>query len=253
MAYPRGMKSVAKLRYHHGALEQALVDEAVRQVRERGTDQVSLRGLAQIIGVSPSAAYQHFPDKAALLMAVRQKGFEELSGRMMSAVEEITAEADAGAVGRFLAVGNTYVEFAVAEPHLFRHMFGAASAKGSQFTHPEDYTDARWKEGGPDPYDILLARLAELSERQLLRPGLNGDGLDVLGWSLVHGFSSLVVDGMLPLEAGEPLLMLFGRLVLTDDAYATFSDAVAAQAAAAPTVEVADAPVVEVADAAGGR
>ena len=25
-----------------------------------------------------------------------------------------------------------------AEPHLFRHMFSASGAKGSQFTHPDD-------------------------------------------------------------------------------------------------------------------
>src|SRR5919205_2844981 len=99
------MKSAGKPRYHHGALEQALVDEAVRQVRERGADQVSLRGLAHTIGVSPSAAYQHFPDKAALLMAVCAEGFEELSRRMTAAVDAVTSEGDAGAVDRFLAVG----------------------------------------------------------------------------------------------------------------------------------------------------
>jgi AcrR family transcriptional regulator len=216
------MTSAAKP-YHHGALEQALVDEAVRQIRERGTDQVSLRGLAQIVGVSPSAAYQHFPDKAALLMAVCYQGFEELTRRMSAAVDAVTAEGDAGAVDRFLAVGRTYVAFAVAEPHLFRHMFGAVSARGSQFIHPQDYAEARWKDGGADPYDILLARLAELSERGLLRPAVgDGQALDVLAWSLVHGFSSLVVEGMLPLEDGEAVLDLLGRLVLTDDGYARF-------------------------------
>src|ERR687884_904904 len=148
------MRSETKPRYHHGALEQALIDEAVRQVRERGAEQVSLRGLAQTIGVSPSAAYQHFPDKAALLYAVCGAGFTELTRRMTEAVDAVTAGGDAGAIDRFLAVGRTYVQFAVAEPHLFRHMFGAASAKASQFTHPEDYTDARWKDGGADPYDI---------------------------------------------------------------------------------------------------
>src|SRR5437763_17148476 len=106
--------------YHHGALEHALVDEAVRQVRERGTDQVSLRGIAQIIGVSPSAAYQHFPDKAALLQAVCDAGIDELGQRMQAAVDAVSEEGDAGAVGRLQAVGRAYVEFAQQEPHLFR-------------------------------------------------------------------------------------------------------------------------------------
>src|SRR3954452_5135776 len=105
------MRSATKP-YHHGALEQALVDEAVRQVRERGTDQVSLRGIAQTIGVSPSAAYQHFPDKSALLNAVCYAGSDELGRRMASAVDGVVDDGDAGAIGRFLAVGRAYVDFA---------------------------------------------------------------------------------------------------------------------------------------------
>src|SRR5438270_11869402 len=106
------MRSASKPRYHHGALEQALVDEAVRQVRERGTDQVSLRGIAQIIGVSPSAAYQHFPDKAALLQAVREAGTGELGRRMHAAVDAVAEDGDVGAARRLQAVGRAYVEFA---------------------------------------------------------------------------------------------------------------------------------------------
>jgi AcrR family transcriptional regulator len=222
------MRSETKPRYHHGALEQALIDEAVRQVRERGADQVSLRGLAQTIGVSPSAAYQHFPDKAALLYAVCGAGFTELTRRMTEAVDAVTAEGDAGAIDRFLAVGRVYLDFAVAETHLFRHMFSASSAKGSQFTHPDDFMDVRW-EPGVDPHDLLLARIAELADRGLLRlPLEQSEALDVLAWSLVHGFSSLVVEQMLPPEAGLSVLHLFGRLVLSDEGYARFVAAVGA-------------------------
>ncbi|HVN11309.1 MAG TPA: TetR/AcrR family transcriptional regulator [Kineosporiaceae bacterium] len=224
------MKSAAKARYHHGALEQALVDEAVRQVRERGTDQVSLRGLAQIIGVSPSAAYQHFPDKAALLHAVCLAGGHELGRRMQAAVDAVPEDSDGGAIDRFQAVGRAYVEFAVGEPHLFRHVFGPLGVEGGTAEHEIPGLD---DDAEPDgPYAILLERLAELGARGLLRPGLQpGSGIDVFAWSLVHGFSSLVVDGFLPLEAGEGLLMMFGRLILTDPAFETFAAAVAARPA----------------------
>ena len=220
------MRSETKPRYHHGALEQALLDEAVRQVRERGAEQVSLRGLAQAIGVSPSAAYQHFPDKAALLYAVCGAGFTELTRRMTAAVDAVTAEGDAGAIDRFLAVGRVYLDFAVTETHLFRHMFSASSAKGSQFTHPDDYLDVRWGPGD-DPHDLLLARIGELAERGLLRlPAQESEALDLLAWSIVHGFSSLAVAGMLPVETGAAVLDLFGRLALTDEGYARFAAAV---------------------------
>ncbi|MGZ4603260.1 MAG: TetR/AcrR family transcriptional regulator, partial [Kineosporiaceae bacterium] len=220
------MRSAIKARYHHGALEQALVDEAVRQIRERGADQVSLRGLAQAIGVSPSAAYQHFPDKAALLAGVCAAIGTQLAGRMQHAVDAVEQEGDAGAVGRFLAVGRAYVTFALEEPHLYRHMFGPAGAAVAEGAAEGDDGAATEREGEvaePDePYGILLAVLAELADQSLLRPGVADDqALDVFAWSLVHGFSSLMIEGHLPLEAGEGVLVLFGRLVLTDEGYAT--------------------------------
>jgi AcrR family transcriptional regulator len=220
------MRTAAKP-YHHGALEQALLDEAVRQVRERGTDQVSLRGISHVIGVSPSAAYQHFPDKAALLDAVCQAGSQELGRRMQAAVDAVHEEGDAGAVGRLLAVGQAYVDFARLEAHLFRHVFGAARAEAKALH--EGPPDAVALAGEADhPYLILLERIGELSARGLLRPGLEQDVLDVFAWSVVHGFSSLLVDGFLPLDAGAPVLALFGRLVLTDEAYGTFAAAIGA-------------------------
>src|SRR4051812_2019306 len=102
------MRSTPKPRYHHGALEQALVDEAVRQVHERGADHVSLRGLALVVGVSPSAAYQHFPDKAALMGAVCEAVSAQLAARMQTAIDAAGGQDDAGAIGRFLAVGQAY-------------------------------------------------------------------------------------------------------------------------------------------------
>lgn len=214
------MRSAPKPRYHHGDLEQALVDEAVRQIRERGADQVSLRGLAQTIGVSPSAAYQHFPDKAALLGAVCVASGTRLAAHMQAAVDAVADGGDAGAVGRFLSVGRAYLSFALEEPHLFRHLFGPAGAQDGPY-------DPKGEHGEPDDaYGILLARLAELAERGLLRPGVGDDPvLDVFAWSLVHGFSSLTVEGHLPVEAGEPVLVLFGRLVLTDQAFLAFGAA----------------------------
>jgi hypothetical protein len=105
-------------------------------------------------------------------------------------------------------------------------MFSAGSAKGSQFTHPDDFLDVRWQPG-VDPHDLLLTRIAELSDRGLLRlPTDQSEALDVLAWSLVHGFSSLVVEGMLPAETGLAVLHLFGRLVLTDEGFARFVAAV---------------------------
>ena len=212
-----------RAQYHHGDLRAALLAEAVAQVRARGAEQVSLRGLAQQVGVSASAAYQHFPDKAALLVAVGEWAFGELARRMRAGTAAVAADGDAGAVERFAAIGRAYVTFAAGESHLFRHMFGALLAQkvpGEPAVPGPVGLDAPPGPDAPDsPYDVLSESLAELSARGLLRPRAGvPEGLDVLTWSVVHGFSALVVEGHLPPYAGEPLLLLFGRLVLADGA-----------------------------------
>src|SRR5919198_104925 len=72
--------------YHHGALREALLEQAERTVRERGADALSLRELAREVGVSHGAPRRHFPDRQALLDAVAEAGFERLGVELRSAL-----------------------------------------------------------------------------------------------------------------------------------------------------------------------
>jgi len=195
-------------RYHHGDLERALVEEALSQLRERGAVDVSLRQVAQAVGVSPSAAYAHFPDKTALMVAAGHAGKEVMDARMIAAGDAVDGDDDAAAIERFRAIGRAYVEFAVREPHLFRHMFG-----------PTCVMERRKKPAAVEEesvsYGLLCTALDDLDARGLLRPGAR-DGLDLAAWTMVHGFAALVLDEFLPVEVGETLLESIARLALTD-------------------------------------
>jgi AcrR family transcriptional regulator len=197
--------------YHHGDLEQALVAEALTQVRSRGADAVSLRQVAHAVGVSPSAAYSHFPDKTALMTAVAGLGMAELDSRMVAAARSLPGDDDRSAIARFRSAGEAYMRFASEEPHLFRHMFGPACEKR--------YADLADKEHESISYQVLCAGLDDLEARDLLRPGVR-DGLDLVAWTTVHGFASLVLDGFLAVEIGEQLLDALSRLALSDRALA---------------------------------
>ncbi len=209
------VSSETTTRYHHGDLEQALTVEALDQVRSRGTDAVSLRQVAQAVGVSPSAAYSHFPDKTALMVAVAGHGLAELDERMLAATSAVPGDDDAAALVRFRVAGETYARFAVDEPHLFRHVFGpacalhhAASQEGASGIQPDQIS-----------YQVLCRALDDLEERGMLRPGAR-EGLDLVAWTMVHGFASLVLDGFLPPEAGELIIDGLARLALSDEARA---------------------------------
>ena len=119
--------------YHHGDLRRALVDAARRLLEQEGPTALSLRAVAREAGVSPAAPYHHFKDKAELLDAVAQQGWDMLHAQM--------GEAKANAVGRaqLTALGIAYVCFARDNPALYRVMYDGARDKESL---PMDLDDA---------------------------------------------------------------------------------------------------------------
>ncbi|WP_370968664.1 TetR/AcrR family transcriptional regulator [Amycolatopsis sp. cg9] len=58
--------------------EQVILDAALALLAERGSDAVSVRGIAARVGVAPNAVYTYFPDKAAVVRGLA----EHLLGRV---------------------------------------------------------------------------------------------------------------------------------------------------------------------------
>lgn len=199
----RGVAAVARA-YHHGALAEAMVEEALAAVREQGADHVSLRAIAQALDVSPSAAYNHFADKDALLFAVAECGLAALDERMARVLAAHPGDTDDAARSRFAGLGRAYIAFAIDEPNLFRLVFGPVCAKKAQTDRPPEASG---------PYAKLVAALDDLDKRSLLAPGVR-DGLDVTVWGSTHGIASLIIEGYLPREAGDALIASMDRLAL---------------------------------------
>ncbi len=194
--------------YHHGDLAEALVGQALDRVRSEGAEKVSLRAVAQAVGVSASAAYHHFPDKDALLHEVGHRGAALLDERVDRAVGAVQGDDDRALVHRMRALGEAYIDFAVAEPNLFRHTFGPLCA--------HDAKDASAAPGAVDPdhiYALLCRTLDEMDAAGLLR---RRDGVDLLAWTVVHGLSGLLIDGLLPPEARDAVLQSVLVNVLAD-------------------------------------
>jgi AcrR family transcriptional regulator len=175
--------------YHHGDLRRALVSSALEILSEHGVAGLSLRAVARRAKVSAMAPYRHFADKEALLAAVAEHGFRELTTRFSAAA---AAASDPRAA--LNALGVAYVVFACDEPSLFKLMFGPAIEQKP--THPG------LNEAGCACFDAL---------RQAVKAArfFNGDrrlkDVSLACWSLVHGLASLIVDGRLAEEnAGSP-------------------------------------------------
>lgn len=187
--------------YHHGALAEAMVEQATTEVREHGSESVSLRRIAGTLGVSPSAVYNHFQDKNGLLQEVGQRGHLELDRRMAESVARHPARTRAGAVARFRALGEAYLAFAVDEPNLFLLTFGRTC-----FAYGGEREDS-------GPYSRLAGSLDDLEARGLLREGIRPN-LELAVWAAVHGMCVLMLEGGVPAEASDVLLGSLAQLVL---------------------------------------
>lgn len=188
-------------RYHHGALAEAMVDQALRDVRAHGADRVSLRGIASALDVSPSAAYNHFADKGDLLRAVGACGVAALDERMARVLAEHPADTPDAARARFSGLGRAYLAFALDETHLFQLTFGPIC---SDMDRPP-----------PDsgPYAKLNLALDDLDRFGLLKPGIRPD-LDLTVWASTHGMATLLVEGAVPFDVIDTFIDSMVRLVL---------------------------------------
>src|SRR5277367_213308 len=111
--------------YHHGDLRGALVKAAAAEIERGGYENLSLRELAESLGVSRAAPYRHFADRRALLAAVAADGFENLTAIYRKTSGRIPQ-------ARLAAAGRGYLAFASERPQMFRLMFVSDLLGGSK-------------------------------------------------------------------------------------------------------------------------
>jgi AcrR family transcriptional regulator len=197
--HPAGGGVARRGSYHHGDLRRALIDGALRILETQGVSALTLRAAARRAGVSQAAPYRHFADKEDLLAAVAAEGFRALSAAMREAADRAGGEI----LARFLAIGMTYIRFAVSQPARFRLMFGG------QVADREAHLPLR--QAAEETFGLLIAGIEEGQKAGVIRDGDQRE-LSMVAWSAVHGLSALVVDGQLPRGNQDPELVASGVL-----------------------------------------
>lgn len=164
--------------YHHGDLRNALLDAAEAELTEKGVEGFSLRGVAKRAGVSHAAPAHHFHDTSDMLTALATIGSERLKHCMV----QRQAETDGSPRARFIASGVGYIEFAIANPALFKLMFGSDKP---------DMADEHLRLKSSSAFMVLVNDVATLTGKD---PMADEEGmLEVASaWSIVHGLSTLV-------------------------------------------------------------
>ena len=169
--------------YHHGDLRRALIAAALAAIAEGGPSTLSLRAVAKRAGVSHAAPAHHFGDKAGLLTAVAAQGHD----RFADALERAWRTTE-----DFIEVGVAYMRFAVDHRPYFETMFRP------ELLHTAD----------PELVRAFSRSRATLS-RGTDEPEADGatgvyNASALAAWSLVHGFTELLIAGNLDSVGEDP-------------------------------------------------
>jgi AcrR family transcriptional regulator len=96
---------------------------------EAGVEAVTMRGVAREVGITAMAIYRHYPDRKALLNAVADEGFRDLSERARATILSGDLET------RILKVLDVNLTFALQNPRLFELMFLMPREGAHQYPH----------------------------------------------------------------------------------------------------------------------
>lgn len=148
-------------------------------VETHGPDGFSVAEAARRAGVTSAAPYKHFKDRHEILRGV----VSEAMDRLRATMEAGAAAHPHGSLEAVAAVGLAYVDFARAEPGVFRLVFGLTDGH-------ENAPDLLAK--GEGCFGVVVQAVAA-------RLGLSPGDPDVqrrayMLWSFVHGHSFLTID-----------------------------------------------------------
>jgi AcrR family transcriptional regulator len=156
-----------------------VVVAARRLLEEEGPEALTMRRLAERLGIQAPSLYKHLPDKTALEAAIIATGMEEAAAAFEAAVDGATAGGGgAGGGGAALvALAAAYRGFALAHPHLYRLMHN-----------------------GPLPRQHLPPGLEDRAAAPLLRAAGSRARARAV-WAFAHGMVMLELDHRFPPDA----------------------------------------------------
>jgi AcrR family transcriptional regulator len=151
---------------------------------EAGSAQaVSIRAVAQRVGVTAPSIYRHFEDKTALIF--------DVCARHFTAIEDFIRARCAGIddpIDKLAALGRAYIDFGVANPEPYRIMF---------MTRPDIVPSAYHGRALAETaaFSLLLECVQAAIDAGRLRPELDDAYRVSIGlWARVHGLTSLYVS-----------------------------------------------------------
>ena len=159
------------------AFKHEVCRAALRIVSVEGQSALSFRGLAKVLGCSHTRVHGYYPNKQALIEALRDFAFGEFAEALESSTVEIENPRD-----RLLQAGQTYFKFAHEDREAFQVLFSTI-VPVKRFT--TDNEQRAWNA-------IQQPIAAAIDAGYLVG---DPDTLTHVFWSAIHGITNLSMTG----------------------------------------------------------
>ena len=176
----------ARVRARRGGgdlLREEILVAAERLLAETGDeDAVSIRAIADAVGVSPPSIYLHFPDKETLVFAVCDRQFAIFDAELEAAGATTTDPVEA-----LERRGEAYVRFGLVHDDAYRIMFMGRSTL-------VDRHIGSVEKAGQTAFNHLVAAVQRGVDAGALRADLDPVQGAIFLWAGMHGITSLLIS-----------------------------------------------------------
>ena len=179
---PQASTKRARARRGEGEkLREHILDAAEELLIETNdVEAVSIRAVADAVGVTPPSIYMHFQDKNDLIFAVCEKHFQEFD----EVIEAAGARSD-DPVESLILRGEAYVRYGLDHPEQYRILFMTKPAMTPSWFQAEGMLE-RIKS---------FEHLVQAVDRCIQAGEFEGDAMEksFLVWAYAHGLTSLLI------------------------------------------------------------
>jgi AcrR family transcriptional regulator len=171
------------------ATQERISETALRLFEADGETGVSMRRVANAVGITPMAIYHHFADRRSLLNFVVDREFAKYLQSFQALPQRGSYES------RLLTCMDAYIDYAFTHPRIFDYVF--AEPRPGARRYPEDFRARR---------SPTLNPVADLLQKAMEAGYLKQDDVWELAmemWAHTHGYVSLYRGGRFDLPEKE--------------------------------------------------
>lgn len=171
-------------KFHHGNLEESLINKGIELISEHGNTNFSLREVSASLGVSHAAAYRHFKSKSELIAKIAMRGFDILTKRLEIVGEQYNSHLNS--YKTMMDLGAEYINFGLENPGLYRALFIKEIVDGISMEELDKASLASWQP--------LINAIKQGQANRKILPNYDAYDIGSMLWAALHGYVMLCLE-----------------------------------------------------------